>query len=83
MVRRDGMIHRHAETRQLQQVSYHQADIRMRSPRLLRLDDNKSVTSFELHMQAWCKLFHQVAASLMFTDLMQLDEVNKLDTTCW
>ncbi len=25
----------------------------------------------------------QVASSLMFTDLMQLDEVNSLDTTCW
>ncbi len=33
------------ETRKLQQVCYHQADIRMRSHRLLRLDDNKSVTS--------------------------------------
>ena len=32
------------ETRRLQQVSYHEADIRMRSHRLLRLDDNKSVT---------------------------------------
>ena len=27
-----------------------------------------------------CK--YQAAASLMFTDLMQLDEVNRLDTTC-
>ncbi len=33
------------ETRKLKQVCYHQADIRMRSHRLLRLDDNKSVTS--------------------------------------
>ena len=82
------------ETHKLQQVSYHQADIRRRSHRLLRLDDNKSVihvvnglaASCELHAadaQALCKLFHQLAASLMFTDLMQLDEVNRLDTTCW
>ncbi len=34
-----------AEMRKLQQVCYHQADIRMRSHCLLRLDDNKSVTS--------------------------------------
>ena len=33
------------ETRKLQQVCYHQADIRMRSHRLLRLDNKKSVTS--------------------------------------
>ena len=33
------------ETRKLQQVSSHQADNRMRSHRLLRLDDNKSVTN--------------------------------------
>ncbi len=33
------------ETRKLQEVCYHQADIRMRSHRLLQLDDKKSVTS--------------------------------------
>ncbi len=33
------------ETRKLQQVCYHQANIRMRSHRLFQLDDNKSVTS--------------------------------------
>ena len=33
-----------SETRKLHQVCYHQADIRIRSYRLLRLDDNKSVT---------------------------------------
>ena len=33
------------ETRKLQQFSYQQADIRMRSLRWFRLDDNKSVTS--------------------------------------
>ena len=33
------------ETRKLQQVCYHQTEIRMRSHRLLRLDYNKSVTS--------------------------------------
>ena len=32
------------ETRKLQQVCYHQAHIRMRSHRLLRLDDNKLLT---------------------------------------
>ena len=77
--------------------SNHQADIRMRSHRLLRLDDNKSVTSFNrCKMQTACRLDvswsfinsqqickYQVTASLVFTDLMQLDEVNRLDTTCW
>ncbi len=33
-----------------------------------------------INLQQDCK--YQVAASLMFTDLMQLDEVNRLDTTC-
>ena len=48
------------ETRKLQQVCCrlaascdHQADIRMRSHRLLRLDDNKSAASCQ---QAYCKL---------------------------
>ena len=34
-----------SETRKLQQVCYHQADIRMCSHRLLKLDDHKSVAS--------------------------------------
>ena len=52
----------------------HQADIRMRSHRLLRLDDNKSAASCQqawckfivktFYPQAWCKLFQQLAASL-------------------
>ncbi len=33
-----------------------------------------------INLQQVCK--YQAAASLMFTDLMQLDEVNRLDTTC-
>ncbi len=37
--------HRQPETHKLQQVSYHQADIRMCSHCLLWLDDNRSVTS--------------------------------------
>ena len=32
-------------------------------------------------INCFCK--YQIAASLMFTDLMQLDVVNRLDTTCW
>ena len=46
-----ALIHTQPETRKLQQVccrlaaSCHQADIRMRSHRLLRLDDNKSAAS--------------------------------------
>ena len=70
------------KTRKLQRVSYHQAHIRMRSHHLLRLDDSKSVTSpsasCELHaglmqvVSSTCsKLFHQLAASLMFTDLIK------------
>ena len=38
--------------------------------------------------QARCKLFHQLAASLKVSscsksDVHRLDEVNRLDTTCW
>ena len=79
----------------------HQADIRMRSHRLLRLDDNKSAASCQ---QDWCKLIievfihkldancfnnlwqvckYQVDTSLIFTDLLQLDEVNRLAAICW
>ena len=36
------------ETRKLQQVCYHQANIRMRSHRLLRLHDNRLAASCEL-----------------------------------
>ena len=38
----------------LQQVCYHQANVRMRSHHLRRLDDNKSVTS--LLLAASCEL---------------------------
>ena len=72
------------ETRKLQQVSYHQADIRMCSHRLLyRLGASYELhacrldAGFFINLQQVCK--YQVAASLMFTDLMQLDEVNRLD----
>ena len=79
----------------------HQADIRIRSHRLLRLDDNNSAASCQqtwcklivksFCLQVWCKLFqqqqrvfkYQVATSLIFTDLLQLDEVNRLAATCW
>ena len=75
--------------------SHQLADIRMRSRRLLRLDDNKSAASCQqawrklivktFYLQAWCKLFQQLAASLqisscnicnkqIFTGLMQLHE---------
>ena len=51
----------------------HQADIRMRSHRLLRLDDNKSATSCQ---QVWCKLivktfFHKLDDSC-FNNLQQV-----------
>ena len=51
----------------------HQADIRMCSHCLLRLDDNKSAESCE---HAWCKFIvnvckYQVSTSLIFTDLLQ------------
>ena len=51
----------------------HQADIRMRSHRLLRLDDNKSAASCQqawyklivktFYPQAWCKLFQQLTSN--------------------
>ena len=51
----------------------HEADIRMRSHRLLRLDDDKSATNCQetwrklilktFYSQAWRKLFQQLAAS--------------------
>ena len=85
------------ETRKLQQVCYHQVDNRMCSNRsglmvtsLLQVV-NKLAASCELHaglMQVVsstspqvCKI--EVASSLMFTELLQLDDVNRLDTTCW
>ncbi len=93
------------ETRKLQQGCYHQSDIRMRSHRLLWLDDllslsqskrceriliyfslqvvNRLAASCEVHAGLMQVVAYQVAASLLPTDLMQLDEVNRLDTTCW
>jgi hypothetical protein len=70
----------------------------MRSHRLLRLEDNKSATScyqicsklqnarkFDkscfINLQQVCQ--YQVAASPMFTDSMQFDKVNRVETTCW
>ncbi len=50
---------------------------------------NRLAASCELHaglmqvVSSTCsKSAKSVAASLMLTDLMQLDEVNRLDTTC-
>ena len=78
----------------------HQADIRMRSHRLLRFDGNKFSASCQqaccrlivktFYPQARCKLFQQLAASLqissctslIFTDFLQLNEVNRLAATC-
>ena len=63
----------------------YQVDIRMRSHRLLRLNDNTSAASCK---QACCKLivrptfYPKAAKSLIFTELLQLDEVNKLAATC-
>ena len=69
----------------------HQADIRMGPHRLLRLDDNESAASCQLawcklivktfYPQVWFKSFQQLAASLIFIALMQLDEANRLDAT--
>ena len=57
--------------------SHQLADIRMRSHRLLRLDDNKFAASCQqawcklifktFYSQAWCKLFQQLAASLQIS----------------
>ena len=70
----------------------HQADIRMRSHRLLRPDDNKSAASCQ---QAWCKLifktfypqtwlefFQQPAANLQISSCIKSD-FRRLDATWW
>ena len=67
-------------------VRSHQAHIRMRSHRLLRLDDSKSAAACKLigkfdgscfnNLQQVCK--YQVSSSLTFI-LMQLVEANRLD----
>ena len=77
----------------LQQTCYQQADIRMRSHGLRELVDDKSVASGQqtrcklivktCYPQACCKLFQQVATSLILTDLSQLDEIDKFLETCW
>ena len=95
----DGSVQTHsrkrASCRSLLQACYlavtHQAKIRMRSHRLLQLNDNKSAASFQ---QASCKLIvktlstsvMQVVAgslrvtSLIFENLTQLDdEANRFD----
>ena len=67
----------------------HQADTRMRSHRLLQLDDNKSASSCQ---QAWCKLidptfypqarfkmFSKLVANPIFPDLTQPGEANRPD----
>ena len=45
-----------SETHKLQQVSYHQADLRMRSHRLLRLDDITSMLQVVIRPAASCEL---------------------------
>ena len=69
----------------------HQADIRMRSHCLLRLDDNKSTASCQQawcklivktsYPQAWCTLFQQLAASLRISRCIKL--IFTLDATWW
>jgi hypothetical protein len=95
-------VHSQTRTRKLQQVCYrldrtcdHQADIKMRSHRLLRLDNIKSVASCQ---QIYCKLWtadllqvvvHRLTAScelqnwckLWTIDLMQV-VIHKLDASC-
>ena len=75
----------------------HQADIRMRSHRLLRFDDNRSATSCQqawckfvktFHPQVWWKLFQQPAASLQISicnksDFHRLGEFNRLQQRIW
>ena len=56
---------------------YHQADIRMRSHRLLRLDNIKSAASCEL--QIWCKLW---TAGLMQVVNCRLDASCELRACC-
>ena len=68
----------------------HQADIRMRSHRLLPLDDNKSAASCQqtwcklilktLYPQAWYKLFEQLAASLQLLSWIE-SYFHRLDAT--
>ena len=64
------------------------AGIRQCSHGLRQLVDDKSVPSCQ---QACCKLFQQVvtslqkqvATSLILTDLLQLDKIDKFAATCW
>ncbi len=74
------------ETRKLQQVCYYQADIRMRSHRLLRglmitsllqvVNSMQAYASCFINLQQVCK--YQVAASLIMTDLMKLTSLIQL-----
>ena len=64
------------ETHKLQQVSYHQANIRMHLHRLLQLDDNKLLTDL---LQV-ASLFYQLAASLQISSCSKFD-VHRLDAT--
>ena len=70
----------------------HQADIRMSSHCLLRLDDNKSAASCQqawcklivkiFYPQAWCKLFRKLAASLQISSCNKSD-FHRLAATSW
>ena len=55
----------HPVTRKLQQVCYHQGDIRMRSHRLLQLDDNKSVLAILWLTENMTDVIYLVAEILM------------------
>ena len=69
-----------------------QADIRMRSHGLRRLNDDKSVVSYRqtccklivqtCYSQACCKLFQQVVTSLQVTSCNILDQIDKFVAIC-
>ncbi len=64
------------ETRKLQQVSCHQADIRMRSHRSLGLHDNKSVTSDTSLLINGLAASCELHAGLMGSCFINIKEIN-------
>ena len=70
----------------------HQTDIRMRSHRLLRPDDNKSAAICQqawcklivmtFYPQAWCKLFQQLIVSLQISSCTKSD-FHRLGANWW